>query len=226
MRFWDLAATAEEEGVDPDYTAGCLLGVHAGLYYMAHMARWRANPGETESLIKTWTSAAPPNTRHRMEREPAASGKNTAFHYARLVLPGIDFRSIPSTGSKTERSRPASAAVHNGLVHLVEGPWIADFLTEAGMFPVEGVHDDQIDAFSGALKELRPIQIDQFRQSRMEGGFKGQIDPTMNPLKLDLSTGSKYRDSDVEYLLTSDSPNGGRKSAPVNVKMRRRSNRR
>lgn len=59
MRFWDLAATAEEEGIDPDYTVGVLLGVHAGLYYLAHVARFRADPGETESTIQTWTARIP-----------------------------------------------------------------------------------------------------------------------------------------------------------------------
>ena len=221
-RFWDLAATSEDEGRDPDYTAGCLLGVHGGLYYMGHMARWRKNPGETEADIKTWTAAAPPNTRHRMEREGGASGKNTAFHYARLVLPGIDFLTIPSTGSKVERARPASAAVNNGLVHLVDGPWLTDFLDEVAQFPTAGVHDDQVDAFSGALSVLRPIQVAQFSASRMEGGFAGAlVSPTDNPLNLDLRLGSKYRDVDVEYETVGKSANV-RRSVPVPARRRRR----
>jgi phage terminase large subunit-like protein len=37
---------------------------------------------------------------------------------------------------------------------LVEGPWIGDFLQEADVFPTAGVHDDSIDAATGAFGAL------------------------------------------------------------------------
>jgi phage terminase large subunit-like protein len=36
----------------------------------------------------------------------------------------------------------------------VAGSWVGDFLDEAEAFPTKGVHDDQIDAISGAVEYL------------------------------------------------------------------------
>ena len=32
VRYWDFAATEQKEGVDPDWTAGVLMGVEDGAY--------------------------------------------------------------------------------------------------------------------------------------------------------------------------------------------------
>jgi predicted phage terminase large subunit-like protein len=54
---------------------------------------------------------------------------------------------------KLARAQPWIAKAEGGLMTLVRGPWIPDFLSEAENFP-EGVHDDMVDAVSGAVAML------------------------------------------------------------------------
>jgi len=89
-----------------------------------------------------------------MEEEPGSSGKIAADHYRRRVLAGRSFWAIRSTGDKASRARPVAAAAAGRLIRLVRGPWNRDFLAEAEAFPQEGIHDDQIDALSGAWTRL------------------------------------------------------------------------
>ena len=152
-RFWDMAATEPSKGRDPDYTAGALLGrCEAGLWWLLDVARFRKTPAANEALVaqQAQLDGAVPV---RMEQEPGASGKGMIDHYARLVLPGFDFKGRPASGSKEVRANPVSAAAEAGNVHLVRGEWNAAFLDEAAAFP-SGPHDDQIDAVSGAMAEL------------------------------------------------------------------------
>ncbi len=49
--------------------------------------------------------------------------------------------------------QPFAAAAERGLVKLVAGHWVKDFLDEAELFPY-GNHDDQMDAASLAFNKL------------------------------------------------------------------------
>jgi predicted phage terminase large subunit-like protein len=69
------------------------------------------------------------------------------------VLPGWTVRGLKSTGTKTLRANPVSAAAEAGNIMLVKGPWVRDFLDEVVNFPV-GSHDDQVDCISGAFEVL------------------------------------------------------------------------
>lgn len=88
-----------------------------------------------------------------MEQEPGSSGLVTIDHYARLVLKGYSFKGVKSTGSKILRAQPASAAAERGHVKLLRGYWNKEFLEELELFP-GGLHDDQVDAFSGGYNIL------------------------------------------------------------------------
>ena len=160
LRFWDLASTEVQRSAtrdvnDPDYTAGALLGLKGGVWYILDMKRVRLNPGGVENLIVQTAALDGPRVAIAMEQEPGASGKTVIDHYRRRMLVGLNFRGIPSTGSKVERARPLSAAADAGNVKLVNGPWIGAFLDEADAFPTKGAHDDQIDAVSGAMGMMR-----------------------------------------------------------------------
>lgn len=152
-RRWDLAATKVRPGKDPDWTAGALVGLYKGTWYIADIRRLRDRPGVVEDMIKQTAQMDGKTTRIRMEQEPGASGVNTIDNYQRKVLVGYNFLGVRSTGSKTERARPFSAAAYAGNVKLVNGPWIGAFLDEAEGFP-DGGHDDMIDAVSGAMSDL------------------------------------------------------------------------
>jgi len=170
VRFWDLAATAEKAGKDPDWTVGALVCFYNGIYHVEDIRRVRTTPGGVEALIKQTAvldrARRPSPVAIRIEQEPGSSGVNTIDHYAREVLVGYDFLGRLATGAKEERARPVSSAAEAGNIRLVEGAWIGDFLDELDAFP-NSAHDDQVDALSGAVSELR-ARRDRRRFNRRE----------------------------------------------------------
>lgn len=154
VRYWDLAATELKAGKDPDWTVGCLMSEIAGVYYIKDIRRIRGNPKTVEDLLKQTAQLDGIETKIYIEQEPGSSGVNVIDHYAREVLKGYSFEGIKTTGSKTARAQPLSAAAANRNVKLVQGIWNKDFLDECEPFPIEGIHDDQVDAASGAFLAL------------------------------------------------------------------------
>ena len=150
LRYWDRAATEAKPGTDPDYTAGCLIGLKAGVWYIADMKRFRLNSGGNEHRILETALSDGGGVEIAMEHEPGSAGKDVIHHYAKRVLSGFNFRGDRPTGSKVERAAPVASAAENRLVKLVEGPWIGDFMDEACAFPL-GSHLDQVDAVSGGF---------------------------------------------------------------------------
>jgi predicted phage terminase large subunit-like protein len=154
VRRWDLAATAAEKGKDPDWSSGCLMAVHQGVWYIVDMIHERLNPGALERLLAITAHADGVAVGIRMEQEPGASGKIVIDSYARGIFAGFDFKGIPSSGNKEVRARPLSAAAEAGNVKLVAGPWNRAFLNEAESFGINSLHDDQIDAAASAMADL------------------------------------------------------------------------
>ena len=154
VRYWDFAATEQKEGVDPDWTAGVLMGIEDGAYQVQDVQRFREGPAGVEVRVKAQAQIDGPNVPVRIEQEPGSAGVIVIDHYARHVLQGRDFRGVRSSGSKAERARPLAAAVSNGLVSLrSEAPWVRDLTNEMRSFPL-GTHDDQVDGMSGAVTAL------------------------------------------------------------------------
>ena len=154
VRYWDLAATEQKEGVDPDWTAGVLMAVEEGAYQVQDVQRFREGPAEVEVRVRAQAQIDGPSVPVRIEEEPGSAGKIVSDHYARHVLQGRDFRGVRSSGNKAERARPLAAAISNGLVSLrSEAPWVRDLVNEMRSFPL-GTHDDQVDAMSGAMSAL------------------------------------------------------------------------
>ena len=154
VRFWDMAATEPKKGKDPDYTAGCLMGISSNqTLYIIDMKRLRGTPSANENLVKQTAELDGKHIPVRMEQEPGSSGVKAIDDYRRRVLMGWDFKGIPSTGSKEVRANPVASQAEAGNVKLVRGIWINDFLDEAEAFP-GGVHDDMVDSVSGAFGQL------------------------------------------------------------------------
>jgi len=161
VRYWDLAATKPKPGRDPDYTVGALLGEQDGFYYILDIRRMRGAPPQVEALIKQTAMLDKHATRIYMEQEPGSSGVGQVDHYRREVLKGYSFWGVKTTGPKEERATPVSSAAEGGNIKLVNGAWISAFLDEFEAFP-QGMHDDQVDAVSGAFEQLRrmgPIEV-------------------------------------------------------------------
>ena len=153
LRFWDMAATEPKPGKDPDWTAGCLMGLSSNkTLYIIDVKRHRGTPSSNERLVKQ-TAELDGQIPIRMEQEPGSSGVKVIDDYQRRVLMGWDFKGVPSTGSKEVRANPLSSQAEAGNVKLLRGAWIGDFLDELEGFP-NGAHDDQVDSASGALAGL------------------------------------------------------------------------
>ena len=153
VRYWDLAATAPKAGNDPDWTAGALVALKDGVYYLEDLRHVRVTPDGVEALIKQTAQRDGKQVPIVIEQEPGSSGKTVVSHYQRRVLVGWAVRGDKVTGPKLTRARPVSAAAEAGNLKIVQGPWVADWFDEAEAFP-QGSHDDQVDAVSGAFAAL------------------------------------------------------------------------
>jgi predicted phage terminase large subunit-like protein len=158
VRYWDMAATTDKRGGDPDYTVGAKVAVDKGIYYLEDIQRFRERPAIVEARIRQTAQIDFDLHGHNcqvwMECEPGSAGISMIDHYARNILVGFNFRGHKVTGDKEVRANPMSSAAEQGNVKLVRGTWIGAFLDEAESFPL-GSHDDQIDAASGAFDALR-----------------------------------------------------------------------
>lgn len=157
VRWWDMAATEAKPGKDPDWTVGVLLGKAPNkLVYVLDVQRIRATPLETETLVKQMAILDGTEVRVRMEQEGGSSGVTVIDHYTREVLMGWDFKGWPAKVNKAERAKPFSSYAEAGNVKIVKAHWNATYLNELSPFPNPEVHDDQVDASSGAFTELVP----------------------------------------------------------------------
>lgn len=153
LRFWDLAATAEAKGKDPDWTVGALVGLSDGRYYILDIQRMRGTPADVERRVKKTAEMDGTGVPIWMEQEPGSGGVNTIDYYARGALVGYAFKGVRSTGTKVERARVFSSAAEMGNVRLMKGRWNKTLIDECVQFP-KGGHDDQVDAVSGAVTHL------------------------------------------------------------------------
>jgi hypothetical protein len=131
VRAWDLAATAQVGGKNPDYTVGLKLHRTAeGRFVVLDVLRMRGGPEEVEAAIV--------NT-------AAQDGKAV-----KISLPQDTVESSPETGSKETRAAPVASQVNVGNVDIVKAGWNMAFLAELADFP-GAVKDDQVDALSRAF---------------------------------------------------------------------------
>lgn len=167
IRYWDLASTTPTaSNPDPDWTVGALISILDGRIIIHDIRRFRREAGGVEQAISATAYADGPNVKIRMEQEPGASGKITIDHYARHIMLGYDFDGHRSIKNKEARANTWAGKAQRGEVLLVEGDWIKDFLDEAIAFGATNyVHDDQIDAVSGAYEVL--ANLGEKRQSKV-----------------------------------------------------------
>lgn len=152
VRYWDLAASEESQvNPDPDYTVGLRLEqTRSGLFQVRHIVRGRWTDHDVEQIVRTTAEADGRTVPVHIEQEPGASGKALIGHYRRSVLAGFEVhRGLTRQQNKEVRARPVAAAVANGLVKVVRGQHLLEFLDECAIFP-GGNHDDLVDGLSGA----------------------------------------------------------------------------
>jgi predicted phage terminase large subunit-like protein len=164
-RYWDLAATAEGEADDPDYTAGALVARDVeGGWWLQDLVRGRWSPAETDArIVATVTADLERHGRRHyvcgLEQEPGSSGKRSALELKARIqrdCGSVTVEIVPATGSKVDRARPVASVAEPGPhIRCSGGAWMPDFLDEITAFP-GGPHDDMVDSLSGCFELLSP----------------------------------------------------------------------
>lgn len=155
VRRWDLASTEPHAGYpDPDYTAGVKIGVTAdGAYYVFDCILAQSTPAAVRQLVQQTAALDGDRVAIRLAQDPGQAGKDQIDEYTRL-LDGYDVRGERESGDKVTRAGGWSAQCEAGNVHLVRGPWVDAYLNQLTAFPNSRVHDDAVDASSGAHQDL------------------------------------------------------------------------
>ncbi len=170
VRFWDLAATPVSiENPDPDWVVGVrMVKTHAGRVVVTDVRRFRGTPAEVEANVRQTALIDGKDTGIFIEEEPGSNGHLLIDNYRRHVLVGYTVMGVKSTGDKIYRARPYSAAAEGGQIDLVRGHYINSYLDELCIFPAEKeVHDDQVDASSGAFIQL--MDLSHIKSARPTG---------------------------------------------------------
>lgn len=172
IRYWDTAASdVTDEYPDPDWSAGLRLtrsphcpdwmkmeimkrdqGGHGPFFYIEDVSRLRATSGPVLKRMQTVARHDGLSIPIWIEQERGASGKNLISLIRNDYLEGHIVRGHLPKGSKEVRARTVSARIDEGRMVVVDGEFTESFIMELGTFGLDGVHDDQVDALSGAYE--------------------------------------------------------------------------
>ncbi len=159
VRAWDLAATSEDEGGEPAYTAGVLMGKRKnGRYVVADVINKRLEASDVRNIIRL-TAAADVSRlgrcRVRLPQDPGQAGKEQAQSYIKM-LAGFDVCAKQESGSKETRAEPVAAQWQAGNFDVVYGDWNEAYFSQLESFPMSKFKD-MVDATSSAFSELENI---------------------------------------------------------------------
>lgn len=159
VRGWDLAATSEDEGGDPAYTASCLIGKRRnGKYVVLNVTNNRMKAAEVRKHVRNTAimdKARYKKVRIRMNRDPGQAGKEQAESYLKH-LAGFSVNIERETGSKVDRAEPFASQWQGGNVDIVKGEWNEMYLGQLEAFP-ESKYKDMVDCSSTAFLELEAL---------------------------------------------------------------------
>ena len=171
IRSWDLAASEESEGRDPDWTCGVLAGRRAnGKIVIADVVRVRRKAADVRSLVKNMAHKDGKEIWLSVPRDPGQAGKEQAESYLQM-LQGFTVISRAITRNKLIMAEPAAALWQQGNIELVRADWNEVFLQELEQFP-EGRHDDLVDCLSACVRNLPGHAKPNYSQSGLNGRFK------------------------------------------------------
>lgn len=171
VRRWDLAGSPiTPSNRDPDYTAGYLLALLDGRWYILDGQLLRGTPGRVEALVRETALLDGRHIPIDIEQEPGQSGKAQVAYYQRL-LAGYSVSGSRATGSKAVRLAPFASAAEAGNVYLVTdyyqtgqvATWLRPTIEQLTLFP-NAPHDDIPDAISGGVEYLTPKPRKQKRR--------------------------------------------------------------
>lgn len=126
-----------------------------GIVYVEDCQRFRARPGAVRRNIRNIASQDGPECKVVLEEDPGQAGV-AEVEMLKRYLNQFDVDSVKATKAKAVRARPFSAQCEAGNVKIVKGEWNEAWYNELESFPPENdeIHDDQVDASSGAYNYL------------------------------------------------------------------------
>lgn len=161
-RGWDLAATSEDEGGDPAYTAGVLIGKRKnGRYIVADVINRRCDSAEARELIRMTCMADRAKyskVTTRLPQDPGQAGKDQAQSFLKF-LSGFNVKMRTESGDKVTRAEPFSAqwlgleGMDKGNVDILAADWNEMYFNQLESFP-EIKFKDMVDASSSAFNEI------------------------------------------------------------------------
>ena len=157
VRGWDLAATEEREGTNPDWTCGTKIGMLPDQSFVVLDHVWaRKNPGGVEELIHDTALRDGPGVLQAFPQDPAQAGKAQKAAIMKK-LKGFNARFKTARGDKLVRFSPFSAQAQHGNVAVLRGRWNDRWFRELENFPPDpsgNGHDDDADSTSEAYDAL------------------------------------------------------------------------
>lgn len=164
VRFWDLAVSSRTSA---DFSVGVQMGLTAdGRYVILDIARFQA---DWDDVVPKVEAVALRDGRETL------IGIETAFFHTQAVkkllqrpaMHGFSVRGYPVDKDKFTRALPFAARVGEDMVDVLRRSWLDNYLDEITSFTGLGdVHDDQVDASSGAytmLGERRALEVSKSR---------------------------------------------------------------
>lgn len=153
VRAWDLAATVQRGGNDPDWTVGVkMLRDPTGRWIVLDVMRLRGSPRQVEEAILQAAGLDGRAVTISLPEDPGQAGKNQVSYLVRM-LAGYNVNASRETGSKLVRATPVAAQVEAGNLLLVRAQWNHALIEELREFPY-GRKDDQVDALARAFHLL------------------------------------------------------------------------
>ena len=150
-----MAASQRKVGnLDPDWTAGALVGFTPGSFCVADVQHFRCAPAEVERRIRQTALMDGPGVDIYIEEEPGSAGISLVDHYKRNVLMGFAVYGDRPTGDKLSYASPLASAMDADMVSMVIGEWNDVVLTEMELFMQGQIHDDTVDACSKGYRIL------------------------------------------------------------------------
>ncbi len=170
-RYWDLAMS---EKTSADYTAGVKIGQAVdGHWYILDVAHKRVDWGDLTAYLAEIILADGAGVQQGIEKKGymsrAIQDLNNDPRLRGYAIFGYDVDT-----DKTTRALPFAAKCGAGLVHVLNESWAQEYVDELCSFP-NGMHDDQVDASSGAWAmtalgdALASVGVDGY--APMQGSF-------------------------------------------------------
>jgi predicted phage terminase large subunit-like protein len=168
---WDCAFKGTE---DSDYVVGQVWGKYNADFYLLDQYRARANFPDTIRAIRGMAKKWPKATAHYVEDR--ANGSAVIDTLKRSITGMIP---VDPEGGKESRANNVADAFESLNVWLPPSTqgngWVEDFKVELLAFPL-GAHDDQTDACTQALTQLRKrvsmhAAMENLRKDGLEGWF-------------------------------------------------------